>query len=299
MCRNLLVAPFLLLLTPPTIAAERVVLLNNGGVLTGQVTETESRVIVHQNGTRAVLAPREVDAVVKDLDAAYLYQAARVPSGNVVARERLLGWCIQKHLVERAQEQFRLLGQEHPELPRLTLWQRRIQSHDRLAGRTVLPSSIPQHPDRARAMAAEGSLSDATQAQFVRRIQPILLNRCAAGGCHGRGTESRYGLVKARAPLPRALSQRNLGATLRQLDGPAEQSLLWISAIERHGSAEKWPIRDAELETLFHWIQRAAQESLGTAKSPKTSKVAAVLGVQNANRDPFDPAQFNQMIQEK
>lgn len=273
-------------------AADRLVVLHNGNTFSGQVTEQEHRVLVVSDKQRVAFESRDVDMVVASLTEAYRRKAARISQANTHAREKLLSWCIRHHLANEAQEQLNLLHKQHPSFPRLKLWRQRIDSHEKLAGKTVLPAKAPLHPDAQLARRTQSQLSKSTQSHFVRSIQPILLNGCGLANCHGRATRSHYQLVSGRSPLARSVTQRNLGATLRQIDDAApEQSLLWMSAAELHGGAEEDPLTREELEKILGWILVAHSETRGQSVSVAHGKQS----VAESTVDPFDPAEFNKM----
>ena len=274
-------------------ADERVVVLRNGNSFAGDVTETERRVIVRRGSTQVAFDPHEVDLIADNLQDSYRQQAARIPQGNVAAREKLMSWCIQNHLPHCAAAQLELLRKEHPTLPHFELWQRRIASHARLGGKNILPPKAPEHPDVRVALDAKSKLSESAQAGFVRRIQPILWNRCAQATCHGRLTKTDFPLVRGRS---RNTTQRNLGATLRQLhaDTP-QQSLLWLSANEFHGGAKKRAITEHELVQLLDWMLTVNRD-LGVLSAWKSDRSRPATASDLRATDPFDPEEFNQSV---
>jgi hypothetical protein len=76
------------------------------------------------------------------------------------------------------------------------------------------PPARPLPPPEPAATAA--SLPPAIVADFTRRVQPLVLNRCAAGACHGGPDcpEPRFIRPDARGGIDRRSTQANLHALL-------------------------------------------------------------------------------------
>ncbi|MFW6168994.1 MAG: hypothetical protein ACODAD_00790, partial [Planctomycetota bacterium] len=82
---------------------------------------------------------------------------------------------------------------------------------------------------------------------FTNRIQPLLINHCGTGNCHGPATESKFRLVSPTNShsLPRRFTQTNLKMALGFVDGerPSQSDLL-TRATEAHGGSSKPALRD-------------------------------------------------------
>ncbi len=277
--------------SPTGSAAERTVVLKNGSVFSGEVTR-QARGVVVQSGDRTInLSTEQVDMVVADLPAAYDKMARRLNARNTVGHEKLLQWCLRQDLPDQALSQLYILRELDPDSPQIDLWQKSIERRAN-ASKTVLPNKAPLHPDLQRIEDLKQQLSKKTQAQFVRHVQPILFNRCGQGNCHGRATKTSYALLLGRSPLPQSVTQRNLGATLRQINEPVpQQSLFWLSATEAHGGLAKDPLTTAELEKVLNWTVLAHRDAHGEAIANASTRLrknrTEELG------DPFDPAGFN------
>jgi hypothetical protein len=108
--------------------------------------------------------------------------------------------------------------------------------------------------------------------QFTNTVQPLLINRCGAGACHGPTSDSSFTLTfphRSRI-LPRRFTERNLRATLALLDAEApDRSPLLRMATAAHGGASQPPLTAQDAPLARHLIQWAYQ-STGHANAQST-----------------------------
>ncbi len=286
-----IVLQLVLLLLIPTnlLATPGAVMLKNGNVVQGQVHQYATHVVVINANSQIRLPLRDVELVARDIDSIYRSRAAAAKTPATMSS--LITWCLKNQLHHHAIEQLGLLRQKHPNAPSLPLLSRQVAAASKKST-NVLPGkgAVPQ--DAQFAQQNIDRMSQATLSQFARHIQPLMLNRCAMANCHGKASSTPFKLRGAGSSvIALNLAQRNLGATLQQIGGvPAEQSLLWMSASQAHGSLKQAALNRGELERLYIWIARAAGE-MGTVSSmvQQASFTMPVAG----DVDPFDPAVFN------
>jgi hypothetical protein len=132
-------------------------------------------------------------------------------------------------------------------------------------------------------------LPPGTVEQFTTAVQPLLVNRCGASGCHGPDAASEYNLMRPTTGrlAARRFTQRNLYASMRYVDreNPLSSQLI-LQAMQAHGHARQAPINTRETEALRQlasWLQRFQQEPTRPAK---LDPVPAVLSQTAANVEP-------------
>ena len=123
-------------------------------------------------------------------------------------------------------------------------------------------------------------------AEFTRRVQPLILNRCAAGACHG-GTESpapRFARQAPRGGIDRRSTLANLQQFLEAV-GPDREtgklaSLLAVQhpAVPASPRLVAAPLSPRERTTLDTWLTsvRIAEHRI---KDPAVQQVSAVAEV--------------------
>lgn len=303
---------------------EGVLLLKHGTTLSGFITPAGDRYIVllGESGEARVPAA-DVLAVVSSLQAAYEYKLSRM-NDSLAARIDLAQWCLQQNMPARAADQ--LLAAE-----RIYGRQSQLESiHQRLLAVAKTRTSSDKSTKEGATIAAvsfEEQLSNLpsnTIDSFNTTVQPLLLNRCASGGCHNLRGTSEYILFRpfVGQATTRRITERNLQVTLAYIDrkNPLE-SILLTKAAEPHGGAESAAIEQREqkqLDILTEWVR-----SLGTQprpfeprtispanellyqpgrgakadsanSAPETPSVRPAKVVAEPIGDPFDPALFNQ-----
>ena len=279
----------------PATAVEGVALLTNGNVLQGEIRQLANSVVIKTKSSEIRIPSREVDFVRPTVHDIYLAKSAKLTRNASAARANLVRWCLRYGLRQEAQRELDRLTHYRPSYPGLATLRKQIQRRQR-SSKTLLPTRSPLHQDTQFAKQQSESLSKQTLTDFVRTVQPLLTNRCALAGCHGKSSQSPYKLLSSStARAPQNITYRNLGSTLRQIGRyPAEQTLLWMSARAAHGGLKKPTLTTTEQEKVLTWIQRVNRDH-GVAEP----NVITASNLTNVGEDPFDPEQFNELSAEE
>lgn len=108
-----------------------------------------------------------------------------------------------------------------------------------------------------------GQVPPQVLADFTRRVQPLVLNRCAAGACHGgpQSPEPRFIRPDARSGIDRRNTQANLHAFLSAVGGDLDSGGLARLLADGHPAAPASsrlvaaPLSPQERITLDRWLQ--------------------------------------------
>jgi hypothetical protein len=274
--------------TPPEDSA-RAVVLRNGNVLVGTVTLVSDGYNVAREG--AVLhAPQSmVDYVADTLVDVYEQKRSRIDV--VSARDHLMlaRWCMRYELWPQAAREIvdargldpNLVGLQFVETQLAARSSARNESSDDL-----WPSATPEAPTFAARDEAIEQVSErlppSVIVQFVRRVQPVLVNNCTAVGCHRVDGPSSFQLNRALlySETNRHTTWQNLLATLEQVDRtqPQASPLLHMS-IRAHGGDEQAPLAEHRRELyqqLAQWVEQVAfDEAASTAPIPPANAVVS------------------------
>ncbi|HVU87457.1 MAG TPA: hypothetical protein VHD36_09045 [Pirellulales bacterium] len=250
-----------------------VVLLRNGQVLSGKVTEAGEEYYVTLPSGEIRLKASQVELVCRDLREGYERKRSRIDPAKVQDHLDLAMWCIWQKLFDEASREVaeaRSLNERHP---RIVLVERQLK----------LAQEQPLHNDH-KADAGNGPTTEdldrlmrgmppGTIETFANTIQPLLLNTCASGGCHGAQTESQLRLLRTQLgkTSSRRFTQRNLHAIVELIDrsDPPASPILTIP-VGPHGNAKAaiFTNKDvAQYRQLVNWVMRVAN---GTAEQPQT-----------------------------
>lgn len=265
-------------------SAAGVLLLRNGQTLEGKITRTGDYYLVTRGVTSEVRLPAaSVELVCEDLEALYQYKLTALERGSRDGHLALARWCLQVDLLARAADQTLMAFSLDPNGHGLDIIERRLLAAEKPAdeGASVTGSS-PSAPTLQEVEQAIEAMPAGTVQQFVSVVQPLLLNRCATNGCHGLAGTAEFRLLRptTRQSLSRRMTQRNLFATLAQVDrgNPLQSQLLTVSRTP-HGGREA-VFSEAEthqIQLLAKWVASLANQPLATLPESITSPPAVLL----------------------
>lgn len=244
---------------------EGVLLLRNGQVLQGKITPAGDLFYVSLPHIENCIKASDVVLHGLELIDVYEYKRARIGVGQTAEHLELAQWCIQNDLFDAAAEEIGAARQSDPKSVRIP----RVEQQLKLARQK------PIHPSRASAADLGPTKEDLDRLvrnmpsgsvqHFTSTIQPLLMNSCFGGGCHG--PHCKNSLRLQRVPLTsaatRSMTQRNLHSVWQNIDrnDPAASKLLRAAA-EPHGNA-KTPIftdrEAAQYRQLVAWVYEVAQ----------------------------------------
>jgi hypothetical protein len=306
-------------------------LLRNGNVLQGEITQAGDFFIVILGKTSEIRVPaKDVEAQVASLDEAYQLKRHGLFGRGAAPHLDLAEWCLRQGLHGGCREQLALARKIEAENPRTADLERRLELAT--APRpTARPKQEPVTPTTASAQQIEAAIKTVPKAsieKFAAVIQPLLTNRCGANQCHGANSKADFQLLRppgGQAATQR-FTQRNLYAVLQKLDASnPEASPLLVEAQRRHGNALTAPLdkqTQKQFEELKAWVvgavalpaesapatipaddaatlsQSVSQTAgpLATVPAPATPPAA---GDRFVPRDPFDPEIFNRRFRAK
>jgi len=309
------------------------VVLKHGGTLWGRVARLSNKVQVTQGLEGAVLlVPVEsVDAIARDLDDAYAQLARKANPAVVGDQTRLANWLIGQQMLADAARHLLLAQAIDAQDPRVHAAQRRLRvaihsagpaeqnAPTRTAGHgTATNAKRPESCEAGNAFAEPRERTHSLDCPlplvegYVRNVQPVLLNRCAAGGCHGDDDAPmplKGPTGGVRRPLTRLESLSNLEQVLTQVAAGTEDSPLVRLAQTSHGGSRRPPLSRldaAARQALANWVaavQRANGRHAATnvpASAPQVQSATWTTAedIPPANGpaprgNPYDPADFN------
>lgn len=302
-------------------AGPRLVLLRNGETLMGEVAQEGDRYVVTLAAGQIRLKQSDVQCLCDDLAEAHAVLDAQVRPQDAAAQIRLAQWCLKQALHAEAAAHL----DRAPDDPRAAMLRRQL---DLLSERPAIARRVAtdEPPADKPVEAVLGGLNAGVMENFVTSVQPLLLNQCASGACHGARSEQSWKLVRVSNGRARSrrLTLRNLDACLQMIDRQSPHaSLLLARAAAAHGEAAQ-PLRESQYQLLVEWVRRAAQSEKVQPKSvadrgaapaselplplppppgapPRTSAALTALRqrppaaatTSDNQADPLDPAAFN------
>ena len=296
-----------------------VLLLRRGQLLEGKVTVAGDRYLVTVSQSGQVYVPvADVECRGRSRDDIYRQKASQIANGSFEEHLVLADWCARHELARQAVKQLSLAASLRPNDPRLTVVERRLQAATATSGRSPTVSAPPA-VSAAELQQRIEQLPPGTMETFTSTIQPILLNSCATGACHGPNSKVSYQLLRPilGRPLTQRFTQRNLFATLEQLDpnAPEQSKLLRVLAENHGGAVNSFRVgHTAQYEHVVEWVKQAASQTpdrrparletnadslLQTSQQRPpswSSQDFAETGNTLAETDPYDPDVFNRQF---
>ena len=281
---------------PALAPREGVLLLKNGHVMPGSITKAGDYFVLTLGKTGEVRLPAaDVETQCVDLDDAYRYQAALLSNKKAEPHLALAEWCLRYGLKQQAEDQVAFARKLDPEHAKIALLELRLKTaaDPAVSGAKTNTSSATVGP-RQLEETLEG-LPKGSVERFAVTIQPMLLNRCGANGCHGPAAKSDFHLLRPAAGqmMSKRFTQRNLFTVLQFMDKDhPEQSRLVTLPQERHGGTSESVFdkrSQHQLDDLIAWGKLLAPkppqvavpatigpaETLLTQKGPAGNKAAA------------------------
>lgn len=100
------------MLTPARPSIEQLVVLKNGEVIRGKVTQTVDNVIIEtESGSRLFMRQDRTDFICNTMDEAFWGKCARTKASDLDGQKQLFRWCLKHQLIDHAQGQLDLLMQ--------------------------------------------------------------------------------------------------------------------------------------------------------------------------------------------
>ncbi|MCH9726991.1 MAG: hypothetical protein K0U86_18970 [Planctomycetes bacterium] len=209
-------------------------MMKSGRIISGQIGEGAGGYLV-KNPAGSMLVPfGDVVFEGQDMHEIYLKQrnAMKFPTAN--AHLDLARWCITNQLIDEAKSELKDAIRLEPKRSEPQLMLQRLMGKS-AENRPTLNEKIKEavlskQMSRSEEATSLTGISREQSAIFVRKIQPVLLNKCGNASCHGKAAKSEFRLIQVhrRYGNQRNSVEKNLAEVLRwiDLDDPARSQLL-------------------------------------------------------------------------
>jgi hypothetical protein len=269
-----------------------VLVLRSGEVFQGRITKSGDRFVVHVPVGEVSLRASDVDFTSASLEEAYARKRERIQPDCAQDHAELAQWCQRQGLLDAAWREIGEAKAIDASLPVIALIQRRLEiaiqqsQSERSPGRAVDAPATAEDLDRLVRGMPPGTVE-----QFTQTIQPLLMNHCAASGCHSNFGNSKFTLLKVpvNRPPSRHLTQRNLIAVMQFVDGnrPAASPILAVP-VRPHGGCKAAVFTDqqvAQYREMVNWVYRVTH-----VPAPADRALAASYEQVSPSLPPQDPS---------
>ena len=284
--------------TGDTSARETLLVLLDGQIKSGHVTPRPDGYDIQVPGGRMYINSDRVRFAAASLPEAYDLMRDSLTELTPASHLELARWCLTNKLHSQAKREVLnalYLDPNRQDAKRMLQALEHVgqdpNAPNERTGLTVYPSQseILRPKFETRSLAG---LSRSIASSFVSDVQPLLMNKCATSGCHGRGTQSQFEIVSTLRGSTPALAERNLAAVLSQIDfaNPSDSPLLKTGE-QAHGnmalSAFRGRAGAMQMKRLRDWVQQAShdiapdavQAAIGSRQPEQKSQPSAIQQV--------------------
>jgi hypothetical protein len=281
-------------------AQQRVLILRDGGVLTGELRQEGERYLVKRGSLEVQVRLANVLLVATSMDDAYEQRRRSLGQGNTTAHLQLAEWCLRFNLIEQAAAELAAAEKIEPHNGMLTLLTRRLElgrqrAHNPPPAKTPTKTENPAEIELISAEANVGELPEGAVELFTRRVQPVLVNNCSTAGCHDAGGEQKFQLDRSllHGLANRRSTMRNLAATLELVDRRQPQlSPLITVPRQTHGGMEQpvfGPRHEAALRHLVEWVVLVTRSTSQPREKELPTDGVQTPATNEAGPDPLAP----------
>lgn len=268
----------------------QVLILMNESTVVGRFERQPDGSVKRLDGVSTLYPKRQVAKLCDSLEEAYLCLRSRANLRDAHERCRLAQWCLKHGLPNFARVEAQAAVELMPALNEAR--QLLAQAHQAQKPSTTSPVGVPAAPTKPALpdSPTPGSLSEIEQRgntslaaatfatwehllqpaelqEFTRSIQPILINGCGSGACHGHAEHQAAGFYLLRGLDGRLTSDQtraNLAQVLKLVDKqrPSQSPLLRHSVVP-HGGRDRLPFGQVDapaVNVLAAWVRRIAPE---------------------------------------
>ena len=290
-----------------TPASGKLLVLDNERTIEGEIDRHEGQYRVHRPVGELWIPAENVLHLCNTKEEAYAFLRTRANLRDPDEHIRLAHWCQARGLKTQAVQEAREAVELRPNPASRRLLQN--LEHAAVAQHTA---SSTRPSDEKEPLATPPEVDTESLSLFVTRVQPTLMNACAACHATGRGGAFKLTRVYEHGQANRRTTYQNLAAALNELNRDQyQQSPLLVKAATIHGDMSQPAIKTRETDayrSLEQWAritveskQVARRQTQETPKPEPASpqQVGTPSPTPAEPVDPYDPLIFNRQAHPK
>lgn len=272
-------------------------LLRTGYLLEGTATQNGNHYVLQTGWGSMNMPVQNVEFVGNSKKDVYLYRRNNVDPTDGRALIVLAEWCLGNGLKQEGIDEYRRASQVMTSGTLADVIQQRLE--------TLLQDSetspTPQMPEPQSSVPESSPISKSVFEQFVRKVQPMLTNRCASADCHGTHSQQQFKLGISPDSVG-STARRNLQSVLAyvNLDHPAESVLLSALTTTHGGMKTVLSVESEQYIQAVRWVQQVAKEMPLEQSAPKIATSEKESAEVNGSSPPLKvsvlPEQFRRAI---
>ncbi|MDR2705895.1 MAG: hypothetical protein LBC02_08980 [Planctomycetaceae bacterium] len=247
----------------------RFYLLRTGFLTEGTATNDGKQYLLKTNFGTMSVPVANVEFVGATREDVYHYKRGIINGNDCNDLIKLAEWCLNNKLQQQGIAEYQRALQTAPNSILADVIRKRLEmlndsesvSSNGLSNiRTELASSSNESGDIGMTRWVNGIPKPIVDS-FAKKVQPVLVSRCAAADCHGSISENQFKLSIPSHTLGNT-TYRNLRSVLQwiDLDYPTESQLLSVLVSYHGGTKAPFSVESTQYNNIVQWVRLAAKE---------------------------------------
>ncbi|MDR0704676.1 MAG: hypothetical protein LBF88_06760 [Planctomycetaceae bacterium] len=246
----------------------RFYLLRTGFLTEGTATNDGKQYLLKTNFGTMSVPVANVEFVGATREDVYHYKRGTVNGNDCNELIKLAEWCFNNNLMQQGMTEYQRALPIAPNPVFAEVIRKRLETlqdspteSSGLSGvRTVSASSSNESDDTGIHRWGNGIPKPVVNS-FTKKVQPILVSRCAAADCHGSGSENQFKLGIPSHTIGNT-TYRNLRSVLQWIDFdyPTESQLLSVLVSYHGGTKAAFSVESTQYNNIVQWVRLTAKE---------------------------------------
>jgi hypothetical protein len=243
----------------------RFYLLRTGFLTEGTATNDGKQYLLKTNFGIMSVPIANVEFVGATREDVYCYKRGAVNSNDCNDLIKLAEWCLSNKLPQQGLAEYQRALQTAPNSLLANVIQKRLETL-----RDSSPTSNGSSEVRTESVVPSeesginrwvNGIPKPIVDSFAKKVQPVLVSRCAAADCHGSVSENQFKLSIPSQTLGNT-TYRNLRSVLQwiDLDYPTESQLLSVLVSYHGGAKASFSVESTQYNNIVQWVRLAAKE---------------------------------------
>jgi hypothetical protein len=284
----------------------RFYLLRTGFLTEGTATNDGKQYLLKTNFGTMSVPVANVEFVGVTREDVYQYKRGTVNGNDCNELIKFAEWCLSNKLPQQGIAEYQRALQTAPNSLLADVIRKRLEMLNDSAS-VSSTSSASGNLSSIRILSASASSSSSSSSEesgdtginrwvngipkpivdsFAKKVQPVLVSRCAAADCHGSVSENQFRLSVPSHTLGNT-TYRNLRSVLQwiDLDYPTESQLLSVLVSYHGGAKASFSVESTQYNNIVQWVRLAAKELPTEYHSQYHSQVTASKKNNNIQAD--------------
>ncbi|MDR1962837.1 MAG: hypothetical protein LBQ50_03560 [Planctomycetaceae bacterium] len=242
----------------------RFYLLRTGFLTEGTATNNGKQYILKTNFGTMYVPVANVEFVGETREDVYRYKKGFVNDGNCNELMKFAEWCFSNKLPQQGIAEYQQALKTAPNAVLADVIQKRLemlQDSESASEISATSSNISEKSEDAGAGRWMNGIPKPIVDSFTKKVQPVLVSRCAATDCHGSASENPFKLGIPSHTLGNT-TYRNLRSVIQwiDLDYPTESPLLSPLVTYHGGTKAAFSVESAQYNNIVQWVRLTAKE---------------------------------------